>query len=153
MIQYDPLAAQSIRQFSKLDRIYIGRTQIIFENQLPNQFIREAMELRGKAENILYANPPNNYMAVRVHLSAKSHGEAAYKALDAVDLIRGIWNLYENRRHYTRWSIGKPLPVNKVILGPYHLLHYPNGKLASKSRWWYEQSYLEAIAPHRFNDL
>jgi hypothetical protein len=144
----------SIRRLSILERIYIGRTQIIFENQLPRRFIQEATELRREAENILYADPPNNYMAVRVHQSAKSPIEAAYEALDAVDVIRGIWNLYENKRHYTRWSMGgNPLPVNKVILGPYHLLHFPNGKLASTSRWWYEQSYLGAVAPHRFNDL
>lgn len=143
----------SIRQISILERIFLGRTQIIFENQLPRSFIQEATELRRDAENILYADSPNNYMAVRVHQSAKSPIEAAYKALNGVDLIRGIWNLYENRRHYTRWSMGKPLPVNKIILGPYHLLHFPNGKLASTSRWWYEQSYLGAVAPHRFNDL
>lgn len=143
----------SISQFTKLDRIFIGRIQIIFENHLPDRFIREAAELRIEAERILYADPPNNYKAVRVHVSAKSHSDAADKALDALDLIRGVWNLYGNIKGISRWSIGgKPIPINMIILGPYHTLHFPSGALASTSRWWFEPNYLGAVTPHRIEN-
>lgn len=144
----------SVGQMTQIRRINIGRTQIIIGGQLPRRFIREAAKIRKEASQILYAPPPRHYSALRAHVSAKSHNEAVNKALDAIDLIRGIWNLYENKKHSTRISVGGiPKPVNKIILGPFHTLHYPNGKLAATSTWWYEPSYLGAVQLHRIVEI
>ncbi len=95
------------------------------------RFSKELVVLKEAAKNDLFTEAPKNYVAVRVHVSAKSSAQAAENALDSLDLIRGIWNLYENRRHAFRYSFGgKPKPVNKYILSPFHFLHYPSGKLA-----------------------
>ena len=123
----------SLRKFSNISKIHVGRTQLIFETQLPKRFRIKEAEIRKEAENVLFAPAPTNYLDVRVHVSARSHAHAADKALDTLDLICGIWNLFVNRKHSTRWSFGgKPKPVNKIILGPSHFLHFPDGKLASE---------------------
>jgi hypothetical protein len=67
--------------------------------------------------------------------------QSGNKALDTIDLIRGIWNLWENRKHWIGLSSGKRYPINKFVLGPLHTLHNPNGKLATKS-WWYDPEYV-----------
>jgi len=39
------------------------------------------------------------------------------------------------------------LPVNKILPGPLHTLHLPNGKLATES-WWYETKRFGNERPH-----
>ena len=152
-IRYVLTTSISIDRMSQIDRQYIGRTQIIFEPFLSKRFSKELDELQKAAKNDLFTEAPKNYIAVRVHVSAKSHAQAAEIALDSLDLIRGIWNLYENRRLPYRYSFGgKPKPVNKYILGPFHFLHYPSGKLAEDSMWWYEKSYISPINPTKIGD-
>lgn len=144
----------SLGIMSTFHRIYLkGRNQIIIEPRLPGRFLREELQIRKQANHILFTEPPSNYLAVRVHVAARSPYHAAELALDNLDFVRGIWNFIENRRHTIRWSSGKPSPVNEIILGPYHFLHYLNGKLASESIFWYEKSYLGAIRPHTFADI
>lgn len=138
----------SIRKNIKLDKKYWGRNQIIFERHYPRSFTNASLELRNQAKKSLFVEPPKDYLAVRVHLSAISESEAAEKALDQLDLYRGIWNLLENRRHSTRISYGgSNTPVNRIILGPIHSLHYPQGAIASENRYWYERTYVAPISP------
>jgi len=84
-----------------------------------------------------------------VSVVARSPFEAAEKALDRLDFIRGIWNLWINRGESIRISSGKRIPVNNILLGPIHTLHNRDGKLATES-WWYEPQYQGVIKP--FND-
>ena len=76
-------------------------------------------------------------MFAKISVQGKSDSDAANKAIDAIDLLRGIWNLYHNKRST---SSGLKEPVNKVVIGPLHTLHFPNGKLAT-DYWWYETDY------------
>jgi len=140
----------SVDMFSELPRIRPGNNLVIFERVLPKRFRRARQGLSHRSKDTLFADPPTNYMAVRVHVSAKTVHDAANKALETVDFVRGIWNWVENRRHPMRMSWGgKQKPVNQIILGPLHTLHKPNGDLAADSIWWYEPSYLGAIRPLR----
>ena len=43
-------------------------------------------------------------------------------------------------------SSGKKYPVNNIVFGPLHTIHFPNGKLASES-WFYETGYLGPLEP------
>lgn len=138
----------SIDDYSIIQNIRLGRTQIIFEQELSKKFHRFSNPLMKHAEEGLFAKLPNNYLNVRVHISSKSARYAAEQALEAIDFVRGVWNWSLNRRHPTRMSFGgKPKPVNNIILGPVHTIHKPNGKLAINDTWWYEPSYLGSIQP------
>ena len=91
---------------------------------------------------------PKAYTSVRVAVQARSEQEAFTSALDALDLLRGIWNLY-----FTKWarsSGGKREPVNSIVLGPVHSIHEPGGRLAS-GMFWYEADYVGPLRPQRLN--
>lgn len=84
------------------------------------------------------------YAAAWVEVRGRSMFEAADKALGALDLLRGMWNFALNRRKWTRSTNERRRPVNEVLLGPVHSLHYPDGSLASEVDW-YEYDYVEPI--------
>jgi hypothetical protein len=129
-----------------LQRLRQNGNLIIFERNYPERFRNEASDLIEQArEQSLFFDPPTNYMRIRIHVSAKSIHEAANEALDTIDYIRGIWNWANNRRHFFRISMGKPMPVNEIVLGPLHTLHLSTGQLAATDTWWYEPSYLGPI--------
>jgi len=65
----------------------------------------------------------------KVHVLEKTIFEAAERALDTLDLIRGAWNYYYNRgRGFRITTGGKRTPVNAIVTGPFHTLHKPNGR-------------------------
>ena len=146
--RYALLTSISINQLSRLKRIRMGDRLIIFERISPTKFCVEAEYIINEAKNSLFASMPTDYLQVRVHLYAKSVCDAADKALDTIDYVRGTWNWSINLKLYTRESWGgKPKPVNQIILGPVHTLHKPTGQLAATNQWWYEPSYLGSIKP------
>ena len=146
--RYALASSISINPNSILNNIRLGNNLIIFESTLASRFRREAQNLLHEAEQSLFATAPTNYLQLRVHVSEKSIECAARKALETIDFVRGIWNWVLNRRHSIRISFGgKSKPVNKIILGPLHTLHRPNGALATSTNWWYEPSYLGSITP------
>lgn len=149
--RYVLLTSLSIRSDNELKRIRIGQDQIIFGKVSP-KFYKEAKPLLDKARYSLYSKPSEDYLPVRIHVSSRSSHEAADTALDHLDLIRAIWNLYFNLKHSFRISFGgKPKPVNKIITGPVHTLHKTNGELSASEMWWYEPSYIEPINPQNIS--
>ena len=143
--RYVLLTSLSIQSEDALNRIIIGRDQIIFGN-VPSRFYKEAKPLLKKARYSIFSEPPDNYLPVRIHVSSRSIYEAADKALDHLDLIRAIWNLFYNMKQSFRWSVGgKPKPINKIVTGPIHTLHKTNGELSAREIWWYDPSFVEPV--------
>jgi len=99
------------------------------------------------AKHSISSDLPSNYAVVSVSVTARSTAEAVDKALDRLDFVRGIWNLWKNRGHTIRISSGKRSPVNSILLGPIHTLHHGNGNLATES-WWYEPQYQGPVNPY-----
>ncbi len=125
----------------------IDDVKINFCRNIPQTYIDESFDLRKKTNILKEKIFPENYQFVKVFVKARSIYEASNQALDALDLFRGILNLFINMHHGWRISFGvKAKPVNNIVIGPIHTLHYPHGKLASKDVWWYETSYIEPIS-------
>lgn len=76
----------------------------------------------------------------------RSPEEAGIVALDTIDLLRGIWNFALNRKRHVILHVGKRDPINKILLGPLHSLHYPNGKRLPDP-FWYDPTYIEPVSP------
>jgi hypothetical protein len=114
--------------------------------RLPRRFYQEHESVRLTATNVVFGDLPpweprsRAYLPVRVSVRAHSESEAVQSALDALNLLRGIWNLYFNRLTVLRSSSGRRQPVNKLVLGPVHSLHEPSGKQANMH--WYEANYV-----------
>lgn len=136
----------SVDRFCTLKPKKVNNCTINFKSSLSSPYLKAISEIFDSARHSIIGDIPKNYKSVIITLNAKSNAEAANKALDSIDLIRGIWNLYENRKHGIRISSGKRKPVNKFILGPLHTLHEPDGKLATKT-WWYDPEYVYQVGP------
>lgn len=83
---------------------------------------------------------PSHYQRLAARVSARSAAEAFEKALEAIDVVRGTWNLSLNRGKAWRHSGGRPAPINDIRLSPYHTLHKLDGALAEPAGW-YEPGY------------
>ncbi len=152
----------SVRHFGGLPREFelesaASRAIVSFDRFLSEPFrsTHEKARLAGEDQvigrlpdpaNVLYA-----YTPARVQTAGRSHQEAAQRALDALDLLRGIWNLAVNRGVGARTSIGIRQPVNKLALGPVHSLHHLDGRLADLSPWL-EDDYVRPLHPYRLAD-
>lgn len=133
----------SIRHFKSLGSRQIRSARITFSPFLPRKFDRSSLLSRALRQGV--SAPPREYTQVRISLKGRSEFEAANSALDAFDLLRGIWNLALNHTLSGRMSggmlSGKMEPVNQILPGPLHTLHFPNGTLATDT-YWYEPSIL-----------
>jgi hypothetical protein len=131
----------SINRFLKLKRAHINGTTITFHHNLPKTFSTEIeSKIKRPASYTITGEYPKDYIFVKTTVNAKSHSQASSIAIDSIDIIRGIWNLFYNRGKF-RISSGRRDPINNISFGPLHTIHFPNGKLASES-WLYETGYM-----------
>jgi hypothetical protein len=106
--------------------------------------------LAERAHNYIHGEIPDYYTAARVSVRARSAHEAVEQGLDALDLLRGMWNFVINQRVWFRLHRGASKPFNQILLGPLHTLHEPGGKLAVDS-FWYEPDYVGPVDPYDFS--
>lgn len=88
---------------------------------------------------------PETHQVVRVRCLGRSEGDAATRALDALTLLTGLWNLYDSYNTWSyrsRSSIRHPLGVAQI--GPIHTLHFVDKRLVDDMHW-FEIEYAE---PH-----
>lgn len=121
----------------KLKNVQENRCRITFVKRLPTRFAKA----REKAiDDFTYSSKgvyfPRGYRLVRVSVSDKTLEGGAAKALDSLNLIRGLLNLARNIRYGHAVSVGgNRKPINKIMLGPLHTLHKPNGEIAVDGVW------------------
>ena len=130
----------SVSRLCQFPKVFFGGSFIVVHARLNKTSQNSRAKLINEAKYSISGDLPSNYAAVSVSVTARSTAEAADKALNRLDFVRGIWNFWKNRGYDFRRSTGKRSPVNSILLGPIHTLHKPDGKLASES-WWYEPQY------------
>jgi hypothetical protein len=130
----------SIRYFEELKRATIHGCPLTFSRYLPKQFNRKPIMEYWKRLKIV--DNPTTYTYVRISVKAREEHSAFATAIDALDLLRGIWNLYFNRSMGMRFSMGRTQLINRITLGPLHTLHWPKGSLATTEVIWYEPDYI-----------
>jgi hypothetical protein len=127
----------SLRTFDQIPNYRVNKALITFMPSLPPAFQKNREFLKSTSAKYVIEKLPSYFLAVRVHIKARSIYEAADKSFQSLDLIRGIWNLGLNRLTYLSLSFGsKPKPINKIVLGPFHTLHEPGGKLSTEGFWY-----------------
>ncbi|WP_418319384.1 hypothetical protein [Piscinibacter sakaiensis] len=152
------------RELSKLDEDFVMLTALsisvpsfppmhtvngakirLLQGDYPSRF-RKSREtvLQDPRSATMEATPPT-YTKVLVRIKAKSPRAAALKALDALDLLRGIWCLYCNPGFEIPLGGNPPRkPINLIRLGNQHTVHHPDGSLVSESQFWYEPNFSPA---------
>ena len=118
---YVLVTSVSARHFDGLGPKEVGGKMSRFDRFLPVPFYGAHEEARQAGEDQVVGRLPDSanvlraYAAVRVSASGRSHEEAQERALDALDLLRGVWNLGINRNIGDRTSIGvRRKPRQKV---------------------------------------
>jgi len=149
--RYVLATALSVKTNSLFPRKSVDGAMLTFTSSLPTDFRREHEKFKEHAKLLLIPSLPVGYQSVRVHLHARSAAEAAQIALDRLDLLRAIWNLHLHRgRTKVTWG-RRNQPVNQILLGPLHSLHFPSGKLATDT-FWYEPRYRFPSLPISLDD-
>lgn len=121
-----------------LGRVNIDNAVITFSRWLPRRFDRSPLkEVHGWPES----PDPFTHVSVRVAVRARSKFEAIDRGMDALDLLRGMWNYSLTRLTISRHTAGVPQPINVVRGGPYHSLHFPTGALVDPELFWYQRHY------------
>lgn len=100
--------------------------------ELPN-----ALKIRMGHERFGAHLNSTSYLRITVRTSGRTPFEAAEKGLDAVDLLRGLWTIFET---YGSWSIrggsAAHEPIGVIHSGPVQTLHTPNGSPATDVFWF-----------------
>jgi hypothetical protein len=136
----------SLNRSSHLRNVKISDVIIRFDIMASDKFRNGAQKQLNSARLLLYSDPPKDYLPIRAYISSRSALAAFNNALDAIDLLRGIWNLALNLQTWRR-SFGLREPINKIVLGPIHTIHQVSGKIASNI-WWYDTDYVKPINPY-----
>lgn len=132
MQDYVLLSSISVKHGEHLRSRRLGGSSIRFTARRPPHF---TLPLGGSIR--VKDDTPRDYSYVKVHVTARDPLQAGDLAFDTIDELRAIWNLTLNNRTIERRSSGAKGydPVNKILLGPFHTLHHPNGTPAVQ-RWW-----------------
>jgi len=97
----------------------------------------------------------NSYSWVLVSVKARCEHAAATQALNELDYVRGIFNLYSCYRS-SRMSFSLPAPINKICRYPYHSLHSPSGHRTS-DYYWFDNNYSDRVSAFdvssKFDDI
>ncbi len=143
--QYVLLTSVSIDRAVRLPTRRISGGVICFgSGSVP--YDRNPITMRAAATECDFASP---YLPVRCSISARSPEAALEKALDALDLLRSIWNFVLNYGR-VRYTSGRFAPVNMIVVGHLHTLHWPSGKLALENFWY--DPYFEIRKPRQLWD-
>lgn len=128
------LTSASFRLTEKLRPIHIKDCVLTFARYRPKNF-----PLPDGGSLTLRDTTPRDYSCVKIFVSARDPYKAAEIAIEQIDFIRAIWNLFFNLRSGSRITFGGlgHKPVNRIRLGPLHTLHFPNGRLALEGEWLY----------------
>jgi hypothetical protein len=133
----------------KFSNLKIGNNKITFSASLPKSFVKAINNQQSVISFTIKKKLPSNYLQARISVRAKSVCWAVETALDSLNFFRGMLNYVINYGQQT-FSFGEAnrKPINKILLGPIHTLHKPNGEIAVKDIHWFEEEYQEPLQPY-----
>jgi hypothetical protein len=138
----------SVEYFKSMRSVHLPECLISFSGNLAPSFALARKAIRQIDTEFPKPSPSSSWTRVRVE--ARSPEEAAELALDRLDLIRAIWNLFLIHGGL-RMSSGRASPLSDIVAGPVHTVHFPDGRLAVEG-FWFEPSYVRPQSPKRLEE-
>lgn len=134
------LASLNINFSNDLPRYRINGCALSFYKHLPRKYRKARQSVISEVSSWLIEKDENYSYYVTAHVCEKSKHDAVKRALDAIDLLRGIWNLHINKTMVLSFG-GRKKPINQITLGALHTLHDRSGKRASSAFWYDPEHY------------
>ena len=135
------LTTLNINISNDLPRYSINGCTIRFYKQIPKKYRKARNDVLSEVSSWLIDRDESFSYYVVAHVSDKTAHEAVEKMLDAIDLLRGIWNLHINKSMVLSFG-GRKKPINQITLGALHTLHGKNGEKVNET-FWYEPEHYE----------
>lgn len=114
---------------------------VTFFSALPGELGPAREKAAKDFKDVVRHKERRDYAWVVAETTAKSSREAASACLNAIDLMRGMWNMAATSPARMTLS-GRPDPINAITLGELHTLHKEDGSIVDKM-CWYERDYCE----------
>lgn len=135
-LNYEFASSLSVTYFPKLNRSRL-KPPIRFSREPPKK-----LDLKSISERFHYVKEiPANYTFFQVPVKARNPPEAYVQGMEAIDLMRAIWNWAFFPQQQLFDFDQSPKPLNKVTLGPLHSVIEPGGDLSEG--FWYEIEFRE----------
>lgn len=118
----------------------INGCSLHFYKFLPKKYRKARESIISEMASWLINKDDSSSYYITARVREKSEYDAATRMLDAIDLLRGIWNLHINKTMVFSFG-GRKKPINQVTLGALHTLHDKNGDKASNTFWYDPEHY------------
>jgi hypothetical protein len=138
--KYVVFTSLSIPQTIKINPYYYNNSTIRFCDTKKNLFSINAKGVIDRAKIGFRCEVPSNYLPVRITVNARSFEESFPIAENTLNVFRALANFALKFNQITV-STGPSDPINKIVTGPIHTIHYTNGKNVDPEIWWYENAY------------
>lgn len=135
----------SINVRENIRPVYFDDVKISFSKKNDQAFAENAKEIVDQFKNRYGNIYPIKYHPIRIYVRHKSPLGALFKASDTLDFFRGLLNFHLTK--YKRIVVNDiyDLPINRIVTGPVHTIHFANGKLVEKSNYSYSPDYSGCI--------
>jgi hypothetical protein len=117
----------SVHPGVRLRSCTLERARVQFHGKLNAKWDRSSFQ--RQLEYVFPAGCHVDYKVVTISLHAPDASIALDNARRILDVRRGMWNWYLNRRSWTQ-HIGIPTPNNRILWGPITTVHKPDGSPA-----------------------
>jgi hypothetical protein len=144
------LTTLNINFSNDLPRYSINGCSLRFYKHLPKKYNKARQSVLSEVSSWLTDKDESFSHYVVAHVSDKTAHEAVEKMLDAIDLLRGIWNLHINKSMVLSFG-GRKKPINQITLGALHTLHDKNGRKVGET-FWYEPEHYKNHAKVDFSE-
>ncbi len=130
----------SFRYFENLNRVERSGYRLYVRQRLPRRLAEGHGEAKRRSRSAVHGEYPEDvpfkeYVPTWIHVRGRSVSEAMQRAVEALDLRRGIWNYALNRGTGETFPPPTRGPINEVLAGPVYSLHRPDGTLATEYDW------------------
>ena len=132
--EYRLVTTLNIQVSNVLPRYRLNGCWIMFYKTLPKKYLATRQEFLSIAPSWLVGTKGSFSYYLVAQAAEKSTHAAVGKMLDAIDLLRGIWNLHTNKAMVLSFG-GRKKPVNQIVLGAVHTLHGKDGKKIGETYW------------------
>ncbi len=139
-IKYVVSTGLSFKHFEDLMRIEGSDCRLYVRRRLPRYLVEARREAKERTQEFMSDDYPEDvplkqYAHTWIHVRGRSPQEAMDRAVEVLDLRRGIWNFALNRGTGATFPPPTRGPINEVLGGPLYSLHRRDGSLAVEYDW------------------